>query len=45
MNEATSSPTTEEVREHQTRWWKEALIMGTFYFLYSLTRNNFGFMR
>jgi hypothetical protein len=42
MNEAAPSPTTDEVREHQTRWWKEALIMGTFYFVYSLTRNNFG---
>lgn len=42
MNEAVSTPTPEEVREHQTRWWKEALIMGTFYFLYSLTRNRFG---
>ncbi len=42
MNEATPTQTPEEVREHHTRWWKEALIMGTFYFLYSMTRNKFG---
>jgi membrane-associated phospholipid phosphatase len=35
-------PVTEEVREHQTRWWKEALIMGIFYALYTATRNQFG---
>jgi len=29
-------------REHRTRWWKEVAIMGTFYFIYSLTRNRFG---
>lgn len=42
MNEAVSTPASDEVREHHTRWWKEALIMGTFYFIYSLTRNEFG---
>jgi hypothetical protein len=42
MSEATPTPTPEEVREHQTRWWKEVLIMGTFYLVYSLTRNQFG---
>ena len=42
MNEAVSTPVPEEVREHHTRWWKEALIMGTFYFIYSMTRNKFG---
>jgi hypothetical protein len=35
-------PVTNEVREHQTRWWKEALIMGIFYALYTATRNQFG---
>lgn len=32
-------------REHVTRWWKEAAIMLSFYFLYSLTRNRFGSAR
>ncbi len=45
MNETGSSPAPEEVREHRTRWWKEALIMGTFYFIYSMTRNKFGSVR
>jgi len=29
-------------REHRTYWWKEALIMGAFYLLYSWSRNLFG---
>lgn len=31
-----------EEREHRTLWWKEASIMGGFYLVYSLTRNQFG---
>ena len=42
MSQATTTSTPEEVREHRTRWWKEVAIMGTFYFIYSLTRNRFG---
>ena len=42
MNEPTATPTPEEVRQHRTQWWKEVAIMGTFYLLYSLTRNRFG---
>lgn len=34
------SPVTERV--HQTRWWKELLVIGTFYALYTMTRNRFG---
>ena len=30
------------VREHRTSWWKEVLIIGSFYALYTLTRNRFG---
>lgn len=29
-------------RYHRTIWWKEALIIGTFYSLYTLLRNQFG---
>jgi membrane-associated phospholipid phosphatase len=29
-------------RVHRTYWWKEALIMGAFYVVYSWTRNLFG---
>jgi PAP2 superfamily len=29
-------------REHRVYWWKEALIVGTFYAIYSWTRNQFG---
>ncbi len=29
-------------REHVTRWWKEALVMATFYAIYTATRNRFG---
>ena len=29
-------------RVHRTYWWKEALIMGAFYLLYSWSRNLFG---
>jgi len=42
MSDALASPAPDEVREHRTWWWKEALIMGGFYFVYSLTRNRFG---
>lgn len=45
MTDATSTPVPDEVREHRTWWWKEILIMGAFYFLYSLTRNRFGSIR
>jgi len=45
MTDATSSPVPDEVREHRTWWWKEILIMGAFYFIYSLTRNRFGSIR
>lgn len=30
------------VRHHRTYWWKEALIMGVFYLVYSWARNQFG---
>lgn len=42
MSTAALPPVTDEVREHRTRWWKEALIMGIFYALYTATRNQFG---
>ena len=29
-------------RHHRTVWWKEALIIGTFYSLYTVIRNQFG---
>lgn len=29
-------------RVHQTRWWREALIVGAFYSVYTLIRNQFG---
>ena len=29
-------------RVHRTRWWKEALIMASFYAVYTSTRNRFG---
>ena len=29
-------------RQHRTYWWKEALIVGTFYMIYTWTRNLFG---
>lgn len=32
-------------REHVTRWWKEALVMATFYAIYTATRNRFGSAR
>ena len=35
-----SEPAT--ARHHRTVWWKEALIIGTFYSLYTLIRNQFG---
>ncbi|MEY2767488.1 MAG: hypothetical protein RI912_1151 [Actinomycetota bacterium] len=35
----------ELTREHRTRLAKEFLIIGTFYFVYSLTRNRFGSIR
>lgn len=31
-----------ESRNHKTFWWKELLIMGSFYVVYSATRNRFG---
>jgi len=37
-----SSMANEEARIHQTRWWKEAAIMASFYLIYSVTRNRFG---
>ena len=42
MSDSTLAPTPEEVREHRTRWWKEVALMGSIYFVYSLTRNRFG---
>jgi membrane-associated phospholipid phosphatase len=42
MSTVTPPPVSEEEREHRTRWWKEALIMGIFYALYTATRNQFG---
>ena len=42
MTDAIPTPEPEEVREHRTWWWKEVLIMGAFYFIYSLTRNRLG---
>jgi len=42
MSETLPSTTTPRVREHHTKWWKEVLVIGTFYFLYTLTRNRFG---
>jgi hypothetical protein len=45
MTDAIPTPEPEEVREHRTWWWKEILIMGAFYFIYSLTRNRFGSIR
>jgi len=35
-----SEPAT--ARRHHTVWWKEAVIIGTFYSLYTLIRNQFG---
>ncbi len=34
--------TTAPQRQHQLRWWKEALIVAVFYAVYSWTRNQFG---
>jgi hypothetical protein len=45
MTDDTPIPVPDEVREHRTWWWKEILIMGAFYFIYSLTRNRFGSIR
>jgi hypothetical protein len=45
MTDDTPTPVPDEVREHRTWWWKEILIMGAFYFIYSLTRNRFGSIR
>ena len=45
MTDAIPTPEPDEVREHRTWWWKEILIMGAFYFVYSLTRNRFGSIR
>ena len=42
MSESTAAQALPEVREHQTRWWKEVLIMGAFYAVYTATRNRFG---
>lgn len=40
------SPGTEQpLRQHRTRWWKEAIIVVTFYTVYSFTRNQFGSAR
>ncbi|MFM8857577.1 MAG: phosphatase PAP2 family protein, partial [Actinomycetota bacterium] len=39
---ATESPSGSIRREHRTHWWKEALIMGIFYAIYSWSRNKFG---
>ncbi|MCB0986425.1 MAG: phosphatase PAP2 family protein [Acidimicrobiales bacterium] len=40
---ASSGPAPESVAtKPQLRWWKEVLIAGTFYFIYSLVRSTFG---
>lgn len=36
------SPAWTPERQHRTLWWKEALIVGVFYAIYSWTRNQFG---
>ncbi|MGA1717102.1 MAG: phosphatase PAP2 family protein, partial [Ilumatobacteraceae bacterium] len=38
MDSASAAPP----RTHRTYWWKETLIMGAFYVVYSWTRNQFG---
>ena len=40
FSEPAAAPVT--ARHHRTVWWKEALIIGTFYSLYTLMRNQFG---
>jgi membrane-associated phospholipid phosphatase len=42
MDTTTPPVATAEVREHKTRVWKEILIMGVFYAIYTATRNRFG---
>lgn len=42
MTDATSAVPKKVVREHTTRWWKEAIVMIVFYLVYSATRNRFG---
>jgi hypothetical protein len=37
-----AEPTTAPEREHRVFWWKEAMIVGVFYAIYSWTRNQFG---
>lgn len=45
VKETTTSPTGYPRRVHRTHWWKEALIMGVFYLVYSWSRNLFGSAR
>ena len=42
MTDAVAATVLPEEREHRTRWWKEVLIMGAFYAIYTATRNRFG---
>jgi hypothetical protein len=42
MANAPTAPPTDVAREHKTRWWKEAIVILFFYFVYSATRNRFG---
>jgi membrane-associated phospholipid phosphatase len=43
--ETADAPATRAERQHRTQWWKEALIMGAFYLVYSWSRNQFGSSR
>jgi hypothetical protein len=45
METAEATTTDEPLREYRTLWWKEALIMGAFYLVYSWSRNQFGSAR
>ena len=42
MSDSPTSVAQSVAREHRTRWWKEALIMASFYAIYTATRNRFG---
>ena len=45
MNDVQNAASTSTVvvpRHHRTLWWKEVLIIGTFYAIYTLIRNQFG---
>jgi len=42
VQNAASTSTVVAPRHHRTLWWKEVLIIGTFYAIYTLIRNQFG---